>query len=341
MGALMSASVLADPIGPGSTAPNLDVKTWYKGTPVKSFEPNKVYVVEFWATWCGPCRTSIPHITELAKKNQDVTFIGVSIWEDDVDNNVKNFIDEMGDKMDYVVGYSGNKEGMAKTWMEPAGQNGIPSAFILKGNQIMWIGHPMRMDEPLAQIKAGTFDIEGFKEVFEKQAAANRERMAASAAVRAAQQMYADGKVAEAKAKLDETVAKYPSVSAQADDVRLGWLAKEDAKAFENKIAAMLKDPENVGKVCSFALNLATSPTGDVAMGKKTIEMALKETKEKDFIAVYLASVLYERLKEYKRALELTDAALALFDTSELKDNAAVKQTLEKNRKELQAKVKG
>lgn len=340
-GALMSAAVLADPIGPGSTAPNLDVKTWYKGTPVKSFEPGKVYVVEFWATWCGPCKTSIPHITELAKKNQDVTFIGVSIWEDDVDGNIKKFVAEMGDKMDYVVGYSGNKEGMAKTWMEPAGRNGIPSAFIVKGNQIQWIGHPMRMDEPLAQIKAGTFDLAAFKETYDKEAAANREKMAAAAAVRSAQQLYADGKIAEAKAKLDETVTKYPTVADQADEVRLGWLAKENPKAFEEKIATMLKDPANVVRVCSFALNLATSATGNVEMGKKTIEMALKATDEKNFTAVYVGSLLYTRLKDYKRALELTDVALALFDKSELKDNAAVKQTLDKNRKELQTKVRG
>ena len=147
--------------------------------------------------------------------------------------------------------------------------------------------------------------------------------------------------IREAKTKLDETVAKYPGVADQADEVRLGWLAKEDAKAFEQKIAAMLKDPANLVKVCSFALNLATSATGDVEMGKKTIEMALKATEEKDFTAAYLGSLLYSRIKDYKRALELTDVALALFDKSELKDNAAVKQALEKNRKELLAKAGG
>jgi thiol-disulfide isomerase/thioredoxin len=61
--------------------PPLKVAKWIKGKPVQRFEPGKVYVVEFWATWCGPCRRSIPHLTELAKKFKGkVTFIGVSIW---------------------------------------------------------------------------------------------------------------------------------------------------------------------------------------------------------------------------------------------------------------------
>ena len=39
-----------------------------------------------------------------------------------------------------------------------SGRNGIPSAFIVKGGQIQWIGHPMEMDGPLAEIKSGKFD---------------------------------------------------------------------------------------------------------------------------------------------------------------------------------------
>ena len=54
----------------GDPAPKLAVKEFVKGEPLKDLEKGKTYVVEFWATWCGPCRTSIPHLTELQKKHK-------------------------------------------------------------------------------------------------------------------------------------------------------------------------------------------------------------------------------------------------------------------------------
>ena len=148
----------------GDKAPPLNVKQWVKGDAVTGFEQNKFYVVEFWATWCGPCKASIPHLTELQKAHPDVTFIGVSVWERD-QSKVQPFVDKMGDKMVYHVAMDlipdGEKTGkMASNWMEAAGEGGIPTAFIIeKSGKIAWIGHPMNMEEPLGQILAGKWDV--------------------------------------------------------------------------------------------------------------------------------------------------------------------------------------
>src|SRR6266852_6743020 len=116
-------TVLADELSVGDPAPAITVKEFVKGTPVSSLEKGKRYVVEFWATWCGPCRVSIPHLTELQKKHPEFTFIGVSVWEQD-QKGVKPFVQQMGDKMDYTVamdevpeGANGNEGKMAKAWM--------------------------------------------------------------------------------------------------------------------------------------------------------------------------------------------------------------------------------
>ncbi len=151
----------------GDAAPALTIEKWVKNGPVEKLEKDKVYVVEFWATWCGPCKTSIPHLTEVAKKFKGkATVIGVSVWEraqnnDELIAKVEQFVKDMGDKMDYVVGVDGVDGSMAKDWMQAAGRRGIPSAFIVnKEGKIAWMGHPMaKMDEALAKIVEGNWDV--------------------------------------------------------------------------------------------------------------------------------------------------------------------------------------
>lgn len=158
----------------GDKAPAMDVASWAKGTPVKEFKSGHVYVVEFWATWCGPCKVSIPHLTEMAKKFKDkVDFVGVSAFEspDTKPADVQKFVDDMGDKMDYNVALDGDSNTMAQTWMIAAGQGSIPTAFIVdQSGKVAWIGHPMEMEATLQKVVDGKYDIAKAKQEAEDKA---------------------------------------------------------------------------------------------------------------------------------------------------------------------------
>src|SRR6185436_12047847 len=150
----------------GDPAPKLQVAKWVQGNSVKEFESGKTYIVEFWATWCGPCRVSIPHLNEMHEKfkDKDLVVIGQDVWERD-ESLVAPFVKKMGEKMTYRVALddkSVEKDGaMAATWMKAAGQSGIPTAFIVnQEGKIAWIGHPMGLDESvIADVLAGRYDL--------------------------------------------------------------------------------------------------------------------------------------------------------------------------------------
>ncbi len=140
----------------GSDAPALAIQEWVKGDKVEAFEEGHVYVIEFWATWCVPCRQSIPHLTELQEAyDKNVTIIGVSDEQPDV---VKPFVTEMGKKMEYTVAIDQNRQ-TNSAWMQAAGQNGIPCAFVVDSSKkIAWIGHPMELDKVLGKVASGRYD---------------------------------------------------------------------------------------------------------------------------------------------------------------------------------------
>ncbi len=154
--ALPSNSLMAAKLG--QPAAPLQVSEWVKGSPADPTQPgDKIHVVEFWATWCPPCRDSIPHLSEMQQKYKDkVTFIGIS---DEAADVVKPFVQKMGDKMNYTVALDKNGE-TSKAYMEAFGVNGIPHAFVVdQTGKLIWHGHPMdNLDGVLDQLIAKKFD---------------------------------------------------------------------------------------------------------------------------------------------------------------------------------------
>lgn len=161
--AMATGLVSAQTLKVGDKAPPLTIEKWVKGGPVKSFEKGKCYVVEFWATWCGPCVQAMPHLSELSRayREKGLTIIGCT--SEDPNNSlddVESMVSEKGNDMDYTVAWD---KGHATTsaFMNAAGMRGIPCCFVIdQKGRIAYIGSPMFLDLILDPLTSGTWDAE-------------------------------------------------------------------------------------------------------------------------------------------------------------------------------------
>lgn len=120
MGGLMSAGKVA-----GLPAPNWTLKQ-LDGQPLSLSQfKGKAVVLDFWASWCGPCKMEIPWWNDLQAKYraQGLQIIGIS--EDDNDKDVRDFLAK--NRLDYPVVMDHNA--LAAAWGMPIG---LPTTFFIR-----------------------------------------------------------------------------------------------------------------------------------------------------------------------------------------------------------------
>lgn len=317
----------------GDAAPPLKVGKWVKGEPVTRFEPGKVYVLEFWATWCGPCKAAIPHVTELQKKYADkVTMIGMNVWERE-ESKVEPFVTEMGEKMDYRVATddkSSDEQGlMATTWMQAAGRDGIPCSMVVdQEGRIAWIGHPMELEPVLEKVIAKTWDL--------KEAGAESEKKNAEKAKTQALQK----KIIEAlhtrdvdtiNKAIDEASAQDTQIAQQAPLLKFQFFLQlkkyDEAYAQADSVYAVVKDSAVACNQIARLLAMAPLEKRDLKFAEKLAQRSVELTERKKSAPLDTLARIQHDQGDNEKAIATQTEAIAVAEDGEKAD---LEKTLEK-----------
>lgn len=153
----------------GDPSPALSAARWFRGEPREAVTPGAVTLVEFWATWCGPCIRAMPHLSELAEELSAEGFevIGVSMDQGPkAAELVERFLERRAEiaRFDVLL----DDGGMNERWIKAAGQSGIPCSMLVgRDGRLAWIGNPLDLGPsgvPMVELVArqlldGTFDM--------------------------------------------------------------------------------------------------------------------------------------------------------------------------------------
>lgn len=195
--ASLSVCVLSSSAGElGDPAAEIQASKWLRGekASIAATRGKNVYIVEFWATWCGPCTASIPRLSAIQQKYKDKGVIVVGLTDPDprqTAQKIESFVTEKGDQMGYTVAIDdGGKTRQA--YMGAFKQDKIPTAFVVdrQGN-VVWFDNPAdpggKLEEVLDRVLADKFDAAAARDL---KADVQIERMTNEVAEAAAQKYF-------------------------------------------------------------------------------------------------------------------------------------------------------
>lgn len=128
----------------GQTFPDLEVYDLEESTTTLTLQDNKVYFIDIWATWCGPCQGPMRHNQTMLQNNPHwegkAEIIAVSLDKDL--SALKSRIPDFDKVTHYWAGQLGFNSETAKT----LNVEGIPFCVLVNNKQLLWSGHPSDID---------------------------------------------------------------------------------------------------------------------------------------------------------------------------------------------------
>jgi thiol-disulfide isomerase/thioredoxin len=262
----------------GDKAPALVTEKWVKGGPLASFESGKVYVLEFWATWCGPCIKGMPHLSAIQREYgpRGVTIIGCT--SNDPNNSleqVEAMVKDKGDVMSYTVAWDNKERATNAAYMQAANQRGIPTSFVVdQSGRLAWIGHPMFLEFVLDPLLSGKWDA--------KTGAENVQTMINDAStLMSTVRMKTRVNPADALSDWSELESKYPNLAKQIPEAKLDMLYANGKVPEGDKLAADMLDEALKSKSAGDLLIIArTITSSDRKLDRPNLPLALRAAEK-------------------------------------------------------------
>lgn len=119
--------------------------TWIGANAPTTWQAGHLYLYECWATWCGPCIASMPHLEELHRslaKSGNIHILGLNVDNDMTPDRLAEFISSKL-HITFPVGLA--SEQTQRLWLHPLDVRVIPFAFAVRDSKVVWKGSPRQL----------------------------------------------------------------------------------------------------------------------------------------------------------------------------------------------------
>lgn len=144
---LFSLTIVVTPVLAAKTPPDFDLPTLTGGKVQLSKHRGEVVYVDFWATWCAPCRKSLPWMQEMYDKYKDLGFTIIGVNMDGKQDVTEKFV--KANHVKFTIARDPNGK-----IAEAFGVRGMPSSYLIGRDGKLIMAHEGFRDSDKGSLEA-------------------------------------------------------------------------------------------------------------------------------------------------------------------------------------------